>query len=566
MLEAFRTARDSLTDAARVAPGWLTLCSLLVLAQAALPGLQVVLIGELVDQLTAGERPWGLLLALTAVVGSMYPLSAMARDAGQRLMLRLRLHYRSELLRASARLSPSRLAEPEVVTDLEASQASIEPMSTVANQPVQVLGAAVTAVVLCIAIGSINPLSGVLVLAALVPTVLAFTAIARMESRNWPEVAANDRRAAYASEQLLQQRSGTELAVLGSGAKVATLAITYRAAATRVLDRMIRTAMSLELAAACATVVLFGGALVALVVDGAGGGAAAAAIAGTISGLNAIRLCGYAFGLIVTAAPRAATYRRFVGSVPPAAAQAVVPVVDSVALDNVSFSYPGARTPALRAASISAQRGELVALVGVNGAGKSTVVNLLVGALQPDRGQVLIDGQDASRLTEAERLGHFGLLVQEFGRFEFTLRDAVALGSPHAVPDDGVRAALAGTFAAGLPLDTQLGQQWGGTGISGGQWQRLALARIRLRGAGVWILDEPTSAIDAEAEREIFAELRRTKDTRITLVVSHRAFTLTEMDRIYVIDGGTVVQQGTYRQLMAEADGRFARLFAGQQG
>src|SRR5690349_20375425 len=248
MLDAFRTARDSLTDAARVAPGRLTLCSLLVLAQAALPGLHVVLIGELVDRLTAGERPWGLLLALTSVVGSKYPLSAMARDAGQRLMLRLRLHYRSELLRASARLSPSRLADPEVVTDLEASQASIEPMSTVANQPVQVLGAAVTADVLCIAIGSINPLSGVLVLAALVPTVLAFTAIARMESRNWPEVAANDRRAAYASEQLLQQRSGTELAVLGSGAKVATLAITYRAAATRVLDRMIRTAMSLELA------------------------------------------------------------------------------------------------------------------------------------------------------------------------------------------------------------------------------------------------------------------------------------------------------------------------------
>ncbi|MET7282393.1 ABC transporter ATP-binding protein [Kribbella sp. NPDC005582] len=566
MLDAFRTARDSLTDAARVAPGWLTLCSLLVLAQAALPGLQVVLIGELVDRLTAGERPWGLLLALTAVVGSMYPLSAMARDAGQRLMLRLRLHYRSELLRTSARLSPSRLADPEVVTDLEASQASIEPMSAVANQPVQVLGAAVTAVVLCVAIGSINPLSGVLVLAALVPTVLAFTAIARMESRSWPEVAANDRRAAYATEQLLQQRSGTELAVLGSGAKFASLAITYRAAATRVLDRMIRTAMSLELAAALATVVLFGGALVALVVDGASGGAAAAAVAGTISGLNAIRLCGYAFGLIVTAAPRAATYRGFVGGVPPAAAQAVVPAVESVALDNVSFTYPGARTPALRAATISARRGELVALVGVNGAGKSTVVNLLVGALQPDRGQVLIDGQDAARLSEAERLGHFGLLVQEFGRFEFTLRDAVALGSPHDVSDDAVRAALAGTFAADLPLDTHLGQQWGGTGISGGQWQRLALARIRLRGAGVWILDEPTSAIDAEAEREIFAELRRTKATRITLVVSHRASTLTEMERIYVIDGGAVVQQGTYRQLMAQVDARFARLFATQQG
>ena len=121
---------------------------------------------------------------------------------------------------------------------------------------------------------------------------------------------------------------------------------------------------------------------------------------------------------------------------------------------------------------------------------------------------------------------------------------------------------MAGTFAAELPLDTQLGQQWGGSGISGGQWQRLALARILLRNAGVWILDEPTSAIDAEAEREIFAGLRRTKDTRITIVVSHRAWTLRAMDRIYVIDDGSVVQCGTYPELMAQPDGRFARLFA----
>jgi ATP-binding cassette subfamily B protein len=206
----------------------------------------------------------------------------------------------------------------------------------------------------------------------------------------------------------------------------------------------------------------------------------------------------------------------------------------------------------------------MVALVGVNGAGKTTAVNLLVGGLSPDRGRVLIDGRDAAELTEAERLGHFGLLVQEFGRFEFTLRDAVALGSPDAAVDRDVRATLADTFAADLPLDTQLGQQWGGTGISGGQWQRLALARIQLRNAGVWILDEPTSAIDAEAEREIFAELRRTKDTRITIVVSHRAWTLREMDRIYVIDDASVVECGTYPELMARPDGRFARLFAVQ--
>ncbi|MFD3399123.1 ATP-binding cassette domain-containing protein [Kribbella sp. NPDC058693] len=558
MLDAFRTARTSLVDAVRVAPGWLAAYSMVQLVLAFLPGAQVVLIRSLVD----GGGTWGPLLGLTVVVGAMYPITQVSNIAGQRMMLRLRLDYRVELAHVAARLSPSRLAEPDVVRDLEASQSATDPMSDVAGKPVQVLSAAVTSVLLCIAIASINLLSGLLVLAALVPTVLAFTLISRMEAKGWPRVGEHERAAAYATEQLIQQRSGTELAVLGSGWKVADLIADSRTQATHVLDRMIRTAMNFELVAAVVTVLLFGGALIALVGGGANGGAAAAAVAGTITGLNAIRQCGYAFGSIVTAAPQAMIYRRFVDSVPPAARQTVVPQVESIALEHVSFRYGEA--PVLQDVCIEARRGELVALVGVNGAGKSTAINLLVGSLSPDCGRVLIDGKDAADLTEAERLGYFGLLVQEFGRFEFTLRDAVALGSPDPVSDHAVHAALADTFAVGLSLDTQLGQQWGGTGISGGQWQRLALARIRLRDAGVWILDEPTSAIDAEAEREIFADLRRTKQARITIVVSHRAWTLREMDRIYVIDGGAVVQQGTYPELMARQTGRFARLFAAQ--
>ncbi|GAA1613531.1 MULTISPECIES: ABC transporter ATP-binding protein [Kribbella] len=560
MLDAFRAVRDSLVDAVRITPGRFATYSALQLLLALLPGAQVVLIRALVE---GGDR-WGPLLGLTVVVGAMYPLTQVANAVGQRMMLRLRLALRVELAEVAARLSPSRLAAPEVVRDLEASQAATHPMSDVAGKPVQVLSAAATAVVLCVAIASINLLSGLLVLAALVPTVLAFTLISRMEATGWPRVAEHERKAAYATEQLIQQRPGTELAVLGSGWKVAGLVADSRAAATGVLDRMVRTAMWYELGAAFVTVVLFGGALMALLALGGSSAGAVAAVAGTISGLNAIRQCGYAFGSIVTAAPQAAIYRRFVRSMPAAGRRTVVRRVDSVALDNVTYRYPGAVQPTLRGMCVEARRGEMVALVGVNGAGKSTAINLLVGSLRPDDGRVLIDGVDAAAMVEEERLAHFGLLVQEFGRFEFTLRDAVALGAPEEVVDGEVRAALGGTFAAELPLDTQLGQQWGGTGISGGQWQRLALARIRLRDAGIWILDEPTSAIDAEAEQEIFDELRRTSAARITIVVSHRAWTLRAMDRIYVVDDGHVVQQGTYQQLMTQSEGRFARLFAAQ--
>ena len=122
------------------------------------------------------------------------------------------------------------------------------------------------------------------------------------------------------------------------------------------------------------------------------------------------------------------------------------------------------------------------------------------------------------------------------------------------------RACGIGTFAADLPLDTQLGQQWGGTGISGGQWQRLALARIRLRNAGVWILDEPTSAIDAEAEVKIFERFRELTDDKIAIVISHRFSTVRMADQIIVLDRGKITERGSHDELL-KLGGRYATLF-----
>jgi ATP-binding cassette subfamily B protein len=168
-------------------------------------------------------------------------------------------------------------------------------------------------------------------------------------------------------------------------------------------------------------------------------------------------------------------------------------------------------------------------------------------------------------------LGLFGLLTQEFGRYEFTVRETVSLGSTRTNISDAdlwraLDAAHASEFVRTMPggLNAQLGEQWGGVGVSGGQWQRLALARIYLRDAPIWVLDEPTSAIDAETEYEVFRELQATKDKRITIVVSHRAWTLKGMDRIYVLDAGEVVECGTYEALSA-AGGRFAEMFAEQK-
>ena len=179
------------------------------------------------------------------------------------------------------------------------------------------------------------------------------------------------------------------------------------------------------------------------------------------------------------------------------------------------------------------------------GAGAAGLDAGVLGIVPVTAGTVEIDGVDAAGLSPQERLARFGLVTQEFGRYEMTVRAALALGTPEEeIPEEAFWRALAAARADGmvrsLPqgLDTMLGTRFGGVGLSGGQWQRIALARIHLRGAGIRVLDEPTSAIDAEAEQEVFAQLRETAAEHLTIVVSHRAWTLRGMDRIHVLEGG----------------------------
>ncbi len=568
LLSALPAAHWSLRQAARRTPGWLAGYGLLTLAQALLPALQVIMVQALITRLdrgTPGELA-GPLLGVTAVVGLSYPLSQVGMTLAQRMWLRLRCHLQTDLLAAVSRLPPGALSDASVGTEIEASRAACEEIDKLASKVIEVVCMLVSALALCGSLILINPVTAILVGAALLPTVFGHTVIARAETRGWPILARHQQRAGYATEQLIRERTGTELATLGSSGKVAELAAGQRQAALRVLDSMIAVGQRMDLLAGLATALLLAGALMALVIGGASTAGAAAAVLGTVAGLAGIRYAGYAIGIIVAAAPKAATYRGFVESVPPLPAQPIMAVAEEVRCDRIVVGY-GAGPTVLHGVSLTARRGELIALVGINGAGKTTCVNALLGTVGLRSGRVSIDGVDLADLPVNARLGRFGLLTQEFGRYEFTVRDVVGLGLPGTADDLAIQRALVDAHAADLVdrlpagLDTQLGQQWGGPGLSGGQWQRLALARIHLRSAGIWILDEPTSAVDAEAERMIFDELSRTKAERITVVVSHRATTLRNMDRIYVFDDGRIVETGTYRELIT-ANGRFARLFS----
>jgi ATP-binding cassette subfamily B protein len=239
-----------------------------------------------------------------------------------------------------------------------------------------------------------------------------------------------------------------------------------------------------------------------------------------------------------------------------------------IEFDDVAFRYPGGTAPAVERLQLHIKSGELIALVGENGAGKSTLVKLLLRFYDPDRGAVKVGGVDLRQVDPEALRSRIGVLFQDYANYELTVRENVVMGRPDApAGDDRVLKALRDSRSEWLvrkmpnSLDSKVGRLFeGGHDLSGGEWQRLALARIMYRDADIWILDEPTSSLDPEAEAGIFAELKASLRGRIGIVISHRFSTVRIADRIAVIADGRVTELGSHDELMA-ARGRYAELF-----
>ncbi len=244
-----------------------------------------------------------------------------------------------------------------------------------------------------------------------------------------------------------------------------------------------------------------------------------------------------------------------------------------IQFDNVTFTYPGGTEPAVAGLNLRMRSGELIALVGENGAGKSTLVRLLLRFYDPDQGSVRVGGIDLKDLDPAVLRSRIGVLFQDYVSYELSVRENVVMGRP----DDGevhnqandekvmeaLRNARSDWLLTKMPrgLDSKVGRLFeGGHDLSGGEWQRLALARIMYRDADIWILDEPTSSLDPEAEAAIFAELKENLKGRIGIVISHRFSTVRIADRIAVIADGHVTELGSHEELL-RAGGRYAQLF-----
>lgn len=244
------------------------------------------------------------------------------------------------------------------------------------------------------------------------------------------------------------------------------------------------------------------------------------------------------------------------------------PLREGIVFDNVGFRYPDTDIWAIRGLGFTLRAGETLALVGENGAGKTTIVKLLTRLYDPDEGRITVDGIDLRDIPVEQLHAHIGVIFQDFLRYSFTASENIGVGSIADRTDMGriegaAAASLADAVIGKLPqqYDQPLGRLFNkGRDLSGGEWQKIAIARAYMRDADLVVLDEPTAALDAKAEAEVFTRFKTLTVGKTAVLISHRFSTVRMADRILVLDGGKILEQGSHTELLAKG-GRYAELF-----
>jgi ATP-binding cassette subfamily B protein len=552
-------------------------------------GALLILSSELLSEImhvTDGRVTWSRLVPDIAALAALSALVSVGQAViARQYQLLGELTSRSAqagILDVACSVELAAFDDPDFYDLMARAQGAVARSGQIVNGLLGLLQSGTSGLATLVALALLNPLLLPLALLALVPGLMVSSRRAGAYYRFAVALTPRDRERRYLADLLTSRDAAKEVRAMALLAPLLERYGTLYEERIAELRTVVRKQLAWGVAAALITSVLLAGALLLLVSLVAGGHlsltAAAAAAAATVLLGQRISMASASVEMLLESAMLVENYFGFLAlrpaHNPPPALDASRPSrisavsASSVTAEDVWFTYRGSATPSLRGASLEIAPGEVVALVGANGSGKTTLAKLLTGLYAPDRGRILVNGHDATRIDPEDLRRSVGVVFQDFTRYCLAAYDNVAFGSHerytdrHGVTVAARRAGIHDVIEA-LPAgyDTQLGPAFaGGVDLSIGQWQKLALARLFFRDAPFVVLDEPTAALDAMAEHDLFARIRELFDRRSVLLISHRFSTVREADRIYVMEDGAITESGSHAELM-QLEGAYAGMF-----